>query len=95
MAFRSVIILTAIKIFTHHISVEQMSAWLKRIRLKNFSEVFATAMQIMPTVKEISLRTFDDFRNAPKRLNLFAHIFNWAAKLIARLLFFVEDSVPE
>ncbi len=95
MGLRSLIILTAIKIFTGHVSVDQMSEWLKKIRLKNFSEVFATAMHLLPTVKEISLRTFDEFRNSPKRLNLFAHVFNWTAKLIARLLFFAEDSVPE
>ncbi len=95
MALRSVIILMAIKIFTNHISIEQMSNWLKRVRLKNFSEVFATSMKMMPKVKEISLQTFEEFRHSPKNLNMFSQAFTWTAKLIARLLFFVEDSVIE
>lgn len=95
MGLRSLIILTAIKIFTNHVTTEQMGDWLKRLRLKHFSEVFATAMQIMPKVKEISLQTFEEFRHSPRQLNLFSHVFTWTAKLIARLLFFVDESALE
>ena len=92
MGLRSIIILTAIKILTNHISVEQMGEWLRRMRLKHFSEVFATSMKLMPRVKEISFETFSEFRRSPARLNLFTHVFNWTAKLIARLLFFIEET---
>ncbi len=90
MSLRSVIILSAIKIFTNHISIEQMSNALTRIRLKNFSQVFAIAMNQLPQIKKITVETYYEFKNEPKKTNIFSHIFNSFAHLIARILYFAD-----
>lgn len=93
MALRSVIILSAIKIFTNHISIEQMSRALQRIRLRNFSQVFAIAMNQLPQIKKIARETFDEFKRNEANANIFSHTLNSFARLIARILYYAENEI--
>ena len=98
MVHRSVIILLSIKMFTNHISVEQMAAALQRIRLKQFSQVFSISMRALPEIRTIAVSTFQEYRQSPKRKNIFSESFDWLVKLVVRLLayadqFSVEHSV--
>ena len=90
MAFRSVTILTAIKIFTSHISVEQMALALQRVRLKQFSHVFTISMRILPEIRAITLDTFREYRTSLRGNNILTETFDWTVKLIVRLLYFAD-----
>ncbi len=91
MAFRSMAILMAIKIFTAHISVEQMAAALQRVRLKQFSHVFTISMHLLPEIRRITLNTFREYRTSVQGWNIFSQTFDWTVKLIVRLLYFAEQ----
>lgn len=95
MGLRSVLILMSVKILTGHISVEQMARGLQRMRLRRFSQVFAVSMGVMPHIREITLDTFREYRRSSRRLNLFSDTLTWSARLIARLLHFADQYVPE
>ncbi len=98
MVSRSVVILLSIKMFTNHISVEQMAAALQRIRLNRFSEVFSISMRALPEIRIIAASTYREYRRTPKQKNLFSESFDWLVKLVVRLLtyadrFSAEDSI--
>ncbi len=90
MAFRSIMILIAIKIFTGHISVEQMAEALQRVRLKQFSHVFSISMRILPEIRAITLDTFQEYRTSVRGWNIFSETFDWTVKLMVRLLYFAD-----
>lgn len=90
MAARSIIILASVKILTRHISVEQMSGALQRIRLKNFSQVFALSMNQLPQVRRLAIETFSEFKQRPADQTIFSHALTAFARLIARILYHAE-----
>ncbi len=90
MAARSIIILASVKILTRHISVEEMSGALQRIRLKNFSQVFALSMNQLPQVRRLAAETFSEFKQRPADQTIFSHALTAFARLIARILYHAE-----
>jgi len=91
MAGRSVLILMAIKLFTGRISVEQIAAGMKRIHLRHFSEVFALSMQALPEIRYIATTTYREHREAPRKRNIFSHLFGFAVQLIVRIIEYAEN----
>ncbi len=90
MAGRSIIILLSLRLFTSRISVEQLAEGMQRIHLRQFSQVFALSMQTLPQIRTIAGTTYREYRDKPRRKNIFAYFFNFAVILIIRILEFAN-----
>ena len=91
MIKRSILILLGIKMFIHKISLEQISRSLQKIRLQRFSEVFSTAMRVLPEVRVITSNTYREFKRTPRDKNILSHLYDWLVKLAVRILFFADQ----
>ena len=95
MVNRSIIILLSIKMITQKIPVDQMSRGLQRIRLKQFSQVFSTALIVLPEVKLLTKTTFQEFKTRNKEGNFFSDVYYFSVKLIIKILRFADNYSPE
>lgn len=90
MAHRSVIILMSVKMFTNRISVDQMARAMQRIRLRQFSQVFALALKVLPEIRVITVNTFKEYRTRERRQNFIADAFHWLVKLMVRIIHYAN-----
>ena len=91
MAQRGVILVLAIRMFTNRISLSQISASLQQTRLHHFSEVFALAMDSLPTIRTLATHTFQECRQAPEGKNMFSRMFGFFVKLLVAILLYADQ----
>ncbi|OGB70067.1 MAG: hypothetical protein A2Y94_01820 [Caldithrix sp. RBG_13_44_9] len=91
MIKRSILILLGIKMFTNKISIQQISRSLQKIHLQRFSEVFSTALRVLPEVRVITHNTYREFKRTPRDKNIISHLYDWLVKLAVRILFFADQ----
>lgn len=86
MLQRSIIILLSIKMFTNRISINQISNGLKNLKLYKFGEVFSISMRVLPEIRLIILKSIEEFRQKPRKSNIFSELFGWAVNLMSQIL---------
>jgi energy-coupling factor transporter transmembrane protein EcfT len=91
MINRSILILLGIKMLTNKINIQQIGQSLHKIRLQRFSEVFSTALRVLPEVKVITHNTYREFKRTPRDKNIMSHLYDWLVKLTIRILYFADQ----
>ncbi len=86
MVERSILIMLSLKLFTNHISLDSISAGLKRLRLHQFEQVFRLAMTLLPQVRAIAAASF---KGIHWRMILVqrAGLFKALSQFIAQIIF--------
>jgi len=91
MINRSILILLGVRMFTHKISIQQIGQSLHKIHLQRFSEVFSTALRVLPELKVITHNTYQEFKRTPRNKNMISHLYDWLVKLTIRILYFADQ----
>jgi hypothetical protein len=90
MVNRSLIILLSIRMFTGKISPEQLSLWLKKLHLHNFSEVLSISMGVLPELKAITHKSFREARLSPRNINILKRLFKAMVRFMVQILSFAD-----
>jgi len=91
MVNRSLIILLSIRMFTGKISPEQLSIWLKRLHLNNFSEVLSISMGVLPELKVITRESFREKNPSFKKTQLLKRFNNIIVNFMLRIVSFADQ----
>lgn len=91
MVNRSLIILLSIRMFTGKISPEQLSMWLNKLHLHNFSKVLSISMGVLPELKVITYKSFREARPSPGNMHLFKRLFKAMVRFMIEILSFADQ----
>lgn len=86
MVNRSLIILFSIRMVTGKTSPEQVSNLFKKMRLKNFSEVYSIAMTVLPDLKYIARNSFQHASSSPPDSHIFKKLYEKIVILMVGVL---------
>jgi len=89
MAYRSLIILMALKYFTQKISVQEIARSLSKLKLLGFGQVFELSLTTLPEVKKITVDCLDEYKISHP-FSVFKDTFEWLVKLLVRILVYAD-----
>jgi hypothetical protein len=95
MVNRSLIILLSIRMFTGKIAPEQLSIWLKKVHLRNFSDVLSVSMGVLPELKTITKESYHQSQNSITNDHFLKKIFNGIVRLLVKILNFADQYYQE
>jgi hypothetical protein len=75
MINRSLIILLSIRMITGKMSPEQVSNVFKKMRLKNFSEVYSIAITVLPDLNTIARESFRHASSPPQKSHILKRFY--------------------
>jgi hypothetical protein len=67
MVWRGIIIILALKNFTSRISIDELAEELYKIKKHNFGESLATALKVLPEIKIVVKKTFEEWKKSKKK----------------------------
>lgn len=91
MAYRSILILLALRLFTRRISLEELAERARATRFRRFGESFALAMELLPPLRTTALQAYREYRGTMPRRRVVRHTLSWTAELLARVLVHAEQ----
>ena len=91
MVNRSLIILLSIRMFTGKISPEQLSIWLTKLHLHNFSKVLSISMGVLPELKVITHKSYREARLSPGNIHFLKKLFNAIVGFMVQILSFADQ----
>lgn len=86
MAWRSVVILLALRLFTRRISLDDLAERARRTRFRRFGEAFVLSMELLPSLRETALATYREYRGSMPRRGMVGHTHSWTIELMARAM---------
>ena len=86
MVNRSLIILLSVRMITGKMSPEQVSNMFKKIRLKNFSEVYSIAMTVLPDLNTVARESFRHTSSPTQNPHVFKRFYEKIVKMMVGTL---------
>jgi hypothetical protein len=77
--------------FTGKISPEQLSKWLNKLHLNNFSQVLSISMGVLPDLKVISHKSFREARPSFRKINLFKKLYHTLVRFMVHIISFADQ----